>query len=1020
MQEKRFITILFADIAGFTALTNTLGVERTTELINQCFERIDTIIHNCYGTVIRHEGDRVLAVFGFPRSYGNDSQNALGCALKIKQAIKSIGYNLDIHIGVGTGEAVVSREDIYGPLIDEVSHLEEIAEKGEILVNEQCYHINEHLFLFNKKAAGYELKGIVPVEPKTEFYYPCREEEQQRFENAVNKLSPYIIISGEFGAGKSSFIAEALKKVNHEGAFTIYEITFTDTAYITSGSVFTEFFTQLVPNFTPPSGEEVYRNKLFREMASALLEKAKTKPIIIVLKNIESADELTINFFEYFSSLDKDKRIVMVIETEDIGNPFIKKLLAEKKIVSEHIELKPLKMETITGLLSQLLKGYQLTDHCCEELANLSHGNIAYAIEISTLLKNFFPPGVEIKEIPNFQRLKEITEAIVDTIPEDIRSGLLLLSLLDLIDYKLFVHLISEPEKFLSYCQAKGILVVNEAKIYFKSEFLKKALQARLTKKVRQQYHRLIAQKLIENFSQPAHYGFIAFHLKEGGDLTGAYHYYKEFAQELEMRYYYQDAISVYDKILSFLNESEWEKRCAILSRKIKLLHLMGERGDESKEINELLKYAPEGSLWYRSALLARAEYLEAIADYDEALNILTALNQQKEEALILERIGIIYYNRNEFSEALKMFTRAWDLIDENVDYLQAGNILKDMGLCYWKLGEKDQALMYYLKARGYYEKAGDQVALSRLNVNIANVYYYLNKFDQAMSFYRDALNIAQKINDALFVAQILSNIGSVYVQFDEYEEALKKFEEALEIDRRKLNKKGEAIRLSNIGHIYGVLGELEKAQNYFQQALIIDEMIKNKAGMAIRYGNLATCLMLKKEYHEAINYLVSAVAISRQMGSYEYLAYYLNLLGYAYLQIDDLKKALDCLNEALTFARKARNPSYEILIQSNLGLLYLLKGELKKAYAHSSWAVENLLRIHELEGDREKVFYSHYRILWEMKQFSEAHRFLKLAYETLITRAQKIKDTEMQKKFLNLPQNKEIIDIWQTSMKKG
>ncbi|MCX7995404.1 MAG: tetratricopeptide repeat protein [candidate division WOR-3 bacterium] len=1019
MQEKRFATVLFADISGFTTLTASIGAEQTTEFINECFNTIDMIIHNYHGTVIRHEGDRVLAVFGFPRSYGNDSKNALLCSLKIRDAIKNMRYNIDIHIGVGTGEVLVSQEYVYGHLVDEVSRLEEIAEKGQILVNEETYRINQNIFLFERMKNGFALKGFNFTKQEPDFFYECRNDEHQKLKEIILKFPRFIIVSGEKGIGKSFFIAETLRKINAENIFDIQEVTFTELEHLTFGSPFIKIVRQMAPDFNLSLSEDQYRKWLLREMASVILQTAKAKPLIFFLKNIELADDFSIQFLEHLSQFDTQKKMMIIIETENLNNRVVKRLVSNIKTDFEHIDLKPLTPEIMQGIITEFLKDYILTESFKQEICNLCHGNIFYAFEISSLIKNFYAPGTELKEFPDSRRLKEITEALIDTIPEDVRKGLYILSLIDNPEDELCKRLIPDFDKFFNYCQERNLLRFQNSKIHFSSELLKNSIRDRLTKKSRQQYHLTIAQALKESSNQIENYYTIGFHLKEAGEYQEAYEFYMRFASQLERDFYYDGCITVCDEILSFLRGDEHEKRCEVLHKKIKLLHLMAEREKELEAINEFLQSSFAHTEWYRVARISQAEYFESTAEYDKALKILKELNSEREDAQLLEKMGLIYFYKDEIAEALKILNRAWDCVKDSTDYSLTGNILKDIGLCYWKIGDKDRALLYYTKAKTFYERAENRIALCRLSVNIGNVYYYLNRFDQAMTYYSEAFNMAQKINDSLLIAQILSNMGGIYVQFGEYEEALKKFKEALEIDRKKLNRKGEAIRLSNIGNILGMLGETEEALSYFKSALRIDEAINNKSGIAIRYGNIATCLMQKGEYAEAVDYLSKAVEISEKIGSIEYLAYYKNLLGSAYLRLNELDRAATCFNEALSFARRAKNQSYEIIIQSNLASLFLKKGDINKAYQYSIWAVEKLLGIQEIEGDKEIVYYTHYKILSEMQKSREAYQFLKSAYEIIVARAQKIKNTDFKKKFMSLPQNQEIIETWKTNERK-
>jgi len=1014
VSEKRLATIFYADISGFTELTNKIGAEKTTDFINECFNTIDFIIHNHYGTIIRHEGDRVVAIFGFPRSYGNDSNNALWSALSIQEAIKRMRYKVDVHIGIGTGEILIMGDDIYGHLLDEISSLEEVADKGQILVNEECYNINKDLFLFEKAKDGFHLKGKIIPEITTPIFWEHRNEEFEIFNSALRRIPQFIIISGEKGIGKTVFINESIKRINKDNIFNVYETTFLEQDYFTPCSALMKIVYQIAPDFILPPGEENYRIKLFREISSIFLQSSMNKPLIIVLKNIEVIDETSIGFLEYFKGFNQKNRISIIIEAQDKNALVIERIFGNAKKDIEYITLKPLPDSVILDIISYHLKDYVLTEDFKKDIVNLCHGNPYYATEVSILIKNTFPPAMELRDLPYTIRLKEITEAILDTIPKKYLNGLYILSLTnDEIEQHIFSKLLSEPVEFLNYCFNRGLLYSKDSKLYFNSDTLRRCISARLTKKTRQEIHLRIANVLKQNFNQSGNYGLIAFHLKEAGEINEAYIFLKKWADYLQKELQYERCIAVYNEILDLIGD-EVAERCEILTKKIDLLHHIGEREEELKTIEELYELGLKlNNIDYqRKAMFARAEYFEAIADYDNALKILHNLNKEREETLVLEKIGINYYNKNEISQALEIFNHALDSMKDD-NYLLKGNILKDIGLCHWKLGDKEQALIYYTKAKTFYEKGEDRIALARLNVNIANVYYYLNNFEQSLTFYKDALNIARKIGDSLFIAQILSNVGGVYIQFGEYEEALKNFEEALGIDRKKLNRKGEAIRLSNIGHIYGILGDTDKALEYFNQALKIDESINNKSGMAIRYGNIATCLFQKGEYEESVRYLKNAVQISAEAGLKEYLAYYHNLLGFAFVEMGQLSYGEDELSQALSMARAVKNPSYEITAQSNLALLWLKRDDIKKAFQYSTWAVEKLSSIKDIEGDREQIYYIHYKILNKMNRTGEAYRFLRFAYETIISRAQRINSPEHQHKFLNLSKNREIIEEW-------
>ena len=85
--EHRQVTVLFADIAGFTRLTTELGAENIHSLLNRYFETVDAIVANYGGTVDKHMGDNVMAVFGAPIAHDDDPLRAVRAAFEIHRQV---------------------------------------------------------------------------------------------------------------------------------------------------------------------------------------------------------------------------------------------------------------------------------------------------------------------------------------------------------------------------------------------------------------------------------------------------------------------------------------------------------------------------------------------------------------------------------------------------------------------------------------------------------------------------------------------------------------------------------------------------------------------------------------------------------------------------------------------------------------------------------------------------------------------------------------------------------------------
>ncbi|MFN2432848.1 MAG: adenylate/guanylate cyclase domain-containing protein, partial [Gemmatimonadota bacterium] len=81
-EERKNVTVMFADLSGFTALAAGLDPEAARDLVNACFDRLVPVIESYGGTVDKFVGDAVVALFGAPVAHENDPERALRAALE--------------------------------------------------------------------------------------------------------------------------------------------------------------------------------------------------------------------------------------------------------------------------------------------------------------------------------------------------------------------------------------------------------------------------------------------------------------------------------------------------------------------------------------------------------------------------------------------------------------------------------------------------------------------------------------------------------------------------------------------------------------------------------------------------------------------------------------------------------------------------------------------------------------------------------------------------------------------------
>src|SRR5687767_3503590 len=150
-QERRLVTILFADVTGSTALGEQLDPERLQEILAAYFQAMREEIEAEGGTVEKFIGDAVMAAFGVPVAHEDDPARALRAALRMRHRLELVnsdlegrfGITLQIRTGVNTGEVLSATDPrpgepmVTGDAVNVAARLEQSADPGTIVVAER-------------------------------------------------------------------------------------------------------------------------------------------------------------------------------------------------------------------------------------------------------------------------------------------------------------------------------------------------------------------------------------------------------------------------------------------------------------------------------------------------------------------------------------------------------------------------------------------------------------------------------------------------------------------------------------------------------------------------------------------------------------------------------------------------------------------------------------------------------------------------------------------------------------------
>lgn len=167
-------TVLFADIVGFTSLSNRLEPERLVFLLNEIFTAFDAVGAELGTEKIKTIGDAYMAISGAPNPVENHSERVLKLAIGIRAAIERTAdeneLSLDVRIGIASGPitaGVIGKAkfayDVWAPTVNLASRLESSGEAGRIHVSDEVYRALKNNYNFDK-APSRVLKGIGRVQ----------------------------------------------------------------------------------------------------------------------------------------------------------------------------------------------------------------------------------------------------------------------------------------------------------------------------------------------------------------------------------------------------------------------------------------------------------------------------------------------------------------------------------------------------------------------------------------------------------------------------------------------------------------------------------------------------------------------------------------------------------------------------------------------------------------------------------------------------------------------------------------
>ncbi len=847
VSERRLVSVLFADLVGFTTLSEHRDPEAVRELLSRYFDRCRILIERYGGTVEKFIGDAIVAFWGTPLAREDDPERAVRAALALSQAVGALGEeagmpDLRVRAGVLTGNAAVevggeAEGMVLGDSVNTASRLQSVAAPGTVLVDDVTRRASEGAIAF-EDAGTHDLKGRdQPVHAWTalrvlagvggarrpaglEAPFVGREQELQTIIDA-GELSAQegcarrVAVVGEAGAGKSRLVWEFFKYLDgieelrwwHQGRCLSYG---EGVAYWALAEM-VRTRAAINEDEAPVAAREKLRAAVEEHVPDERERRLVEPRLAHLLRLEERPDADRVDLFSgwrlFFERMAGSHPVILVFEDLQWADggllDFIDYLLewsAEfpifilalgrpelrgRRTSWDVLSLEPLEAAAITTMMDGLVPG--LPRELVAEIVRRAEGIPLYAVETVRMLQD---RGVFVQEGARYVVTGDVTDLEV---PETLHA--LVASQLD--------GLTADERSLLQDASVLGQSFTAAGAA---------ALSGRAEPEVTHVLDGLVAKQILGRDDDPRS--------PERGKYV--------FLQALV-------------RTVAYGTLSRKARKHRHVAAAHHLEHIWP---GEARDIAEVLA----------------SHYLEAIQADPEADDVATLRAFARAR---LAAAGQAAASLALGPEAQRYFERAADLSEDD---LERAGLFEQAGQALWQGGDFDAAEQRLRSAIELYERAGKPTG-GRAAVVLANLLRYVGRMDEARGLLEPYRSADPETPDAILRAEALTELGAVLVWAGEVDQAGPLFDRGLKT--LELEQAWPALANALVNRsVYLILdGRLQEGEGVLRQALALAEEHDLRATALRARINLAQIPIETDRFEEAIGGINEALVLARERG---------------------------------------------------------------------------------------------------------------------------------------------------------
>lgn len=1036
--QRRNVTVLFADLSGYTNLSTQTDSEDLYEFIQKFITLLANSVYKYEGMVDKFTGDGIMALFGAPIMHENNAELAVLAALdmqadvaKLSQELKErLGTELNLHIGLHSGTVIVGgigsdllmNYTAIGDTVNLAQRLDSVAEAGDILVSESVYQKTKALFVY-EEAPGLNLKGY--AQPVTGYkvqrikskpgstrgleglHAPMvgRDIELNRLTQITGALVAYqqgqiAMIVGEAGLGKSRLISE-VKALSLKLPISILEGFSLTYRRSVSYWIFLDVIRHLLGVGADTPVTQI--SKSLRQKVNDLLgnRMREVLPYLEHMLSLPPSDAAAARRIEFLDAGQLRQQVFLAVRdllvAESKHQPLLLILedlhwadeasLGLINFLVDSVLQSPLLILAVTRPFNQgPLK--QIADHAKQALADRFH-----LFELQSLSPNQSSHLLErLLSVPN------LPETLRNQIVQ--RAAGIPLYLEEILRMLIDSGALQREDgrwRFSERVDITTLGVPDTLQGLILTRFDRLEPIARRVLQVAAVIGRQVSVPVLEQvLASQALASMGKFTVEQALETLVAREFLLYPSEQPALEYTFKHVL-VSDAIYGTLLKRERSELHGLVGSIIETLH--ADRLDEQVDLlARHFSWSPrkDKALHYLGLAGQKAARShindQARQHYEDALALLPEVEHTPFQALQLHAgLGDVLTLVGEYAEAKEHYQRSIEELaceDPASCAAERSTIARKIGETYERQGDYDQALLSLAEAQAILEvsktERPDEKALILNDIGWIN--FRRGNLDKAEEALVEALGLALSAARYDITASIYNRLGGIYFEKEQLEQASNYVRKSLVLREEMGDIVGVTRSYNNLGLIRWRKGDWDLALDDFSRSLELNHILGDAEGLVHLHNNMGLLLTDRGKVNEARFHLEESLAGAQKIGhtyleglSYAHLSHY-------WLALDEWEKVLDYCQQSIAVLETIGSKEIWVDLYVSVGEAHLGLKEIDQARqacetAHNIYQEQNPARSGpSVEAGR--IFRLRGNIARVMGDYAEAAKFLQQSSE--------------------------------------